>query len=214
MLGVACLLFGLWWPRSWREKVLVRVAVVVAVATAGGAAVVAAMVAQQLATSAASGSSGVAAAVVAVLVVVLAVVGGGPVTVGVMDVISGYQRRQGDKVVLVARASDVVREAGAPWPGLPPRGGTGRDDDGGVGLQDVLPAGAWLGVFERLSVCVSLLCAWPEGIIVVVGLKGVGRYQELAARRGEMLVVERFLIGTFCSVLWASAAAGVGVLLR
>jgi hypothetical protein len=39
----------------------------------------------------------------------------------------------------------------------------------------------------------------------VLAVKGVGRYHELGAAGAA----ERFIIGTFASVLWASACAGV-----
>lgn len=215
MLGAACLLFGVWWPRGWRETWAARTAALTGVVVTTGAAVAAAVVAEVTVTSQLSGPSTAALSVVTVLAVCVAVTGGGPVTVGVMDAISAYQRRQGDPVVLVARGGDLARATQAPWPGLPTRRSDGQSGSAApTSVRDVLPAGAWLGVFERLSVCVSLLCAWPEGIILVVGLKGIGRYQELAIRRDEAMVVERFLIGTFCSVLWASAAAGIAVLMR
>jgi hypothetical protein len=55
---------------------------------------------------------------------------------------------------------------------------------------------------------------WPEGIAVVLGLKGLGRYSELKAEGPSAApaqggVAERFIIGTFCSVSWAVACAGV-----
>jgi hypothetical protein len=76
----------------------------------------------------------------------------------------------------------------------------------------VLRGGAWIGVFERAGIVASLLGGWPEGIAVVLGLKGLGRYSEL--KGGDQPsgagggVAERFIIGTFSSVLWAAAAAG------
>jgi hypothetical protein len=45
---------------------------------------------------------------------------------------------------------------------------------------------------------------------VVLAVKGVGRYPELR----HPGATERFIIGTLTSVLWAAAAAGVGVLGR
>lgn len=80
---------------------------------------------------------------------------------------------------------------------------------------EVLRGGAWIGAFERVAVFASLTSGWPEGLAVVLALKGLGRYSEL---RGSALgadgvatssgVAERFIIGTFASVLWACACAG------
>jgi hypothetical protein len=81
---------------------------------------------------------------------------------------------------------------------------------------EVLRGGAWIGVFERSAVFAALVAGWPEGLAVVLALKGLGRYSELKAGApsvsGDALpnsgVAERFIIGTFASVLWASACAG------
>jgi hypothetical protein len=81
----------------------------------------------------------------------------------------------------------------------------------GPGPSDpnVLHAGAWMGSMERLAVSASLLAGWPEGIAVVLAVKGLGRYPELRVAAAA----ERFIIGTFASVLWAAACAGVGIAL-
>jgi hypothetical protein len=82
---------------------------------------------------------------------------------------------------------------------------------------EVLRGGAWIGVFERCAVFAALASGWPEGLAVVLALKGLGRYSELKAGvpsgSGDASgptggVAERFIIGTFASVLWASACAG------
>lgn len=81
----------------------------------------------------------------------------------------------------------------------------------------VLRGGAWIGVFERTAIVATLLAGWPEGIAIVLGLKGLGRYSELRTdrtsddqTRGAVGggVAERFIIGTFCSVLWAAGCVG------
>ena len=69
----------------------------------------------------------------------------------------------------------------------------------------VLRGGAWIGALERLAVFAGLAAGFPEGVAVVLALKGVGRFPEL--RGGG--TTERFIIGTFTSVLWAAAAAGI-----
>jgi F0F1-type ATP synthase membrane subunit c/vacuolar-type H+-ATPase subunit K len=77
-----------------------------------------------------------------------------------------------------------------------------------VGEPPVLRGGAWIGVLERLAVVATLLAGWPEGLAVVLGIKGLARYPELR----EPTAAERFIIGTFTSVLWAAACAGVAAL--
>ena len=80
---------------------------------------------------------------------------------------------------------------------------------------EVLRGGAWIGAFERVAVFAALASGWPEGLAVVLALKGLGRYSELRGTPGEPSsagasggVAERFIIGTFASVLWACACAG------
>lgn len=91
----------------------------------------------------------------------------------------------------------------------------GRGRAGVEAAASVLRGGAWIGAFERTGIFAALAAGWPEGIAVVLALKGLGRYSELksdgpttaAAAQGG--VAERFIIGTFSSVLWAVACAGV-----
>ena len=95
----------------------------------------------------------------------------------------------------------------------------GRGRAGVEAAASVLRGGAWIGGFERTGVFAALVSGWPEGIAVVLGLKGLGRYSELKSdgpsggpEPGATVqggVAERFIIGTFCSVLWAVACAGV-----
>ena len=71
---------------------------------------------------------------------------------------------------------------------------------------EVLRGGAWIGALERAAVFATLVAGWPEGLAVVLALKGLGRYPEL--RTETPGAAERFIIGTFTSVLWAVACAG------
>jgi hypothetical protein len=80
--------------------------------------------------------------------------------------------------------------------------GTARDG------ETVLKGGTWIGALERAAVTASLLTGLTEGIVVVLAVKGLGRYPELRAPGAA----ERFIIGTFTSLLWAASAAGVGLL--
>ncbi|MBY4130431.1 hypothetical protein HQO83_18710 [Rhodococcus fascians] len=83
------------------------------------------------------------------------------------------------------------------------RGSTGDDP------VEPLRGGLTIGVLERVAVAVSILAGWPEGIAIVLAVKGLARYPELR----ESHASEQFIIGTFASVLWALAAAGAGTAL-
>ena len=121
------------------------------------------------------------------LVVVIAVLGGGPVSTAILR---GAER---SGVPGVSRPTETI-DPGDP---LPPD-------------REVLAGGLWIGALERAAIAACLLVGMAEGIALVLGLKGVGRYPELR----ETGAAERFIIGTFSSVLWASACAGVAILLR
>lgn len=70
-----------------------------------------------------------------------------------------------------------------------------------------LRGGAWIGALERLAIYSGLLIGWPEAIAIVLAVKGLGRYPELK-NGNNSAVAERFIIGTFVSVLWACGCAG------
>ena len=84
-----------------------------------------------------------------------------------------------------------------------------RSDSTGEDPVEPLRGGLTIGVLERVAVAVSILAGWPEGIAIVLAVKGLARYPELR----ESHASEQFIIGTFASVLWALAAAGVGTAL-
>lgn len=73
----------------------------------------------------------------------------------------------------------------------------------------LLRGGAWIGALERLAVFAGLAAGFPEGVAVVLALKGVGRYPDLKADSGGGSTTERFIIGTFTSVLWGAGGAGL-----
>ncbi|NKS74268.1 hypothetical protein GS966_15240 [Rhodococcus hoagii] len=82
-----------------------------------------------------------------------------------------------------------------------------RQPDAGPEPDDgPLRGGRVIGLLERTAVAVSVLAGWPEGIAIVLAVKGLARYPELR----EPHASEQFIIGTFTSVLWAIAVAGVG----
>jgi hypothetical protein len=78
----------------------------------------------------------------------------------------------------------------------------------------VLRGGAWIGYLERAAISATLLAGWPEGMALVLAVKGVGRYPELTGPASvESHAPETFIIGTLTSVLWAAACAGAAVLI-
>lgn len=91
-----------------------------------------------------------------------------------------------------------------------------REDATGPGASaGPLHGGRTIGVLERTAVAVSILAGWPEGIAVVLAVKGLARYPELRGTDSSdgtptTQVSEQFIIGTFTSVLWALAVCGVG----
>ncbi len=102
-------------------------------------------------------------------------------------------------------------------------GATGRGDDEpdgdppgerepGEGAADPpspLRGGLAIGVLERAAIAVCVLADFGAGLAVIVAAKGLARYPELR----NPGAAEQFIIGTFVSVLWAAACAGVAVAL-
>jgi hypothetical protein len=81
---------------------------------------------------------------------------------------------------------------------------------GGPQDPEILRGGAWIGAMERAAIAGTLLVGWPEGLAVVLAVKGLGRYAELRAPAAA----ERFIVGTLASGLWAVACVGVVLLLH
>lgn len=127
----------------------------------------------------------------------LAAVGGGPVTA---QLLAWADRLTADRTATTARPSDPAATATA---------ASADAADASVRPAPRLQGGAWIGVLERIGVAAGLLAGWPEAIAIVLAVKGLGRYPDLK----EGAAAERFIIGTFTSVLWAVGACGL-VLLR
>ncbi|WP_129339796.1 hypothetical protein [Cellulomonas endophytica] len=100
-----------------------------------------------------------------------------------------------------------------------PRRGTGTVDaqaaaaeaaaaPDGPRARTVLRGGTWIGVLERVAVTGAVMLDQPEGLAVVVAVKGLGRFPEL---QKEPVASERFVIGTLASLVFA---AGVGLAAR
>lgn len=130
---------------------------------------------------------------VAVLASVLAVVGGGPVVLLTLDLATTGARSGSHGGIMIAAPLSRSTAAGGPT---------------AIGQPiEVLRGGTTIGVLERVATAGALMAGLPEGVAVVVAIKGVGRFSELASPEAR----ERFIIGTLASLTWAAA---LGVLAR
>jgi hypothetical protein len=132
----------------------------------------------------------------AVAAVLTAGLGGGPVVTAVLAAADPT------RAVSALDGGPTARPRPTLHPDAPPMAG--------IADPDVLRGGSWIGFLERLALAATLLAGWPEGVPVVLAIKGLGRFQALK----ETPAAERFIIGTLASVLWAAACAGVAVLAR
>ena len=94
-----------------------------------------------------------------------------------------------------------------------PRPSKGATADGEPALSPGIRAasaqlrgGHWIGLLERLAVYATILAGFGEGIAIVLAIKGLARYPDLTATTPG--AAERFIIGTFTSVMFAAACAG------
>jgi hypothetical protein len=173
---------------------------------------------------------------VALAAVAGALLGLAAIAAAVADPVHGWRRGAALVLAVVAATapgSDVVRatfrvirgEFLAPRRSrrAPPPDDVGDDIDQNIdGRNDisidapgtVLRGGAWVGYLERAAIAATLLAGWPEGMALVLAVKGVGRYPELRGPDSrESHAPETFIIGTLASVLWAAACAGIAVLI-
>lgn len=123
------------------------------------------------------------------------------------------------KVLVVGALGAIAVFAGSPVvqavfrradPPPDPTGAEPAEPAEAPGLQAAaatLQGGRWIGMLERLAVYAAILSAFSGGIAVVLAVKGLARYPELRATTGG--AAERFIIGTFTSVLFAAACAGL-----
>ena len=137
-----------------------------------------------------------------VLGVTAATTGGGVVVRSIFRLMRREFRPARTPVAPVTTTVDEPGVSPAPEP-LVAEQDTGEPDTG-------LRGGAWIGYLERAAVAATVLAGWPEGVALVLAVKGVGRYSELR----EPNAPEAFIIGTLASILWAAGAAGVAQLLR
>ncbi|MGY4860199.1 hypothetical protein [Cryobacterium sp. AP23] len=132
--------------------------------------------------------------VIALAALVLAVIGGGPAAVLALHLATKDSVAPGShggilvgsdtSTAAVADTADLAGPAVAP-----------------TAVHEVLRGGLTIGILERLAVAGAILAGFPEALAVVVAIKGVGRFTELASSEAR----ERFIIGTFASLIWACA---------
>ncbi|MRG61588.1 hypothetical protein GE115_17150 [Agromyces sp. CFH 90414] len=117
--------------------------------------------------------------------ITLAVFGGGPAAT------TALRLAMGGSAVPGLHGGILVSDPSAPTqPGLAPA------------RREVLRGGLTIGVLERLAAAGTIVAGFPEGLAIVVAVKGVGRFTELEAPEAR----ERFIIGTLASLIWACAA--------
>ncbi|MGW0023814.1 hypothetical protein [Rhodococcus sp. NPDC003383] len=139
----------------------------------------AALIGAALAASATTAVHGFAYAATLVLTMLAAITGGGPA------VLAAFR--------IARRQPDAGPEPATPAPG-------------GAPIPGPLRGGRVIGILERAAVAGAVLAGWPEGMAIVLAVKGLARYPELR----EPQASEQFIIGTGTSVLWALAVCGVG----
>lgn len=69
--------------------------------------------------------------------------------------------------------------------------------------REILRGGTVIGLLERLATTGAIMVGFPAALAIIVGLKGIGRFGELTTPEAR----ERFIVGTFVSLIWASACA-------
>ncbi len=70
--------------------------------------------------------------------------------------------------------------------------------------REILNAGRYIGLLERLLILIGLVLGKWEVILAVIALKTVARHSELNQR----IAAEYFLIGSLASIFWAVLVAG------
>jgi len=126
----------------------------------------------------------------AVLGTALAVLGGNPVARRTLELADGGRTLEGP-------SGGILVELMA--------GQTSTDPESSGPTQEILRGGTTIGYLERLAVALTIVAGFPEGVAVVVALKGIGRFTELATPAAR----ERFIVGTLASLLWAGAVVGI-----
>ena len=126
----------------------------------------------------------------------LAVIGGAPMAVLALNLAMKNSSPGQNGGILVSNPAETVTEAQAD---------AAPGQSAAATVHEVLRGGLTIGFLERFAVAGAILVGFPEAIAVVVAIKGVGRFTELSAPESR----ERFIIGTFASLIWACACAAL-----
>ena len=130
--------------------------------------------------------------------IALAVIGGAPMAVLALNLAMKNSALGTNGGILVSNSANLVQPAPATADAVP-------GADATPAVHEVLRGGLTIGFLERFAVAGAILLGFPEAIAVVVAIKGVGRFTELSAPESR----ERFIIGTFASLIWACACAAL-----
>jgi len=117
----------------------------------------------------------------------IAVLGGGPVVLLTLDLATADARAGAHGGIMIAAPRPPSATSASP---------------SAIGQPiEVLRGGTTIGLLERIATAGALMSGIPEGVAVVVAVKGVGRFSELASPEAR----ERFIIGTLASLAWSAA---------
>lgn len=155
-------------------------------------------------------AGGAAGAMITLLALSLAAFGGGPVAQLALALATrGSVAAGAHGGILVTDAAGAAPASAAPaalapdaqTPGAP--ASAAEQTTATPHTREVLRGGAAIGVLERICVALGIVAGFPEALAIIVAVKGLGRFTELATAEAR----ERFIIGTLASLLWASACA-------
>jgi hypothetical protein len=132
--------------------------------------------------------------VIALAALVLAVIGGGPAAVLALHLATKDSVAPGSHGGILVGSDQTPAAVAA-------AASDTTADTSPAAVHEVLRGGLTIGILERLAVAGAILAGFPEALAVVVAIKGVGRFTELASSEAR----ERFIIGTFASLIWACA---------
>lgn len=76
---------------------------------------------------------------------------------------------------------------------------------------EVTGGGRLIGICERLALALCLITQQATLIAAIIAIKGLGRYPDIKAGH---LTAEKFIIGTFVSLLWSAGCALLIINLR
>jgi hypothetical protein len=129
----------------------------------------------------------VVAMITALVIGMIGIIAGNPITVAVLNY---ADKGTGPKSVTNGVHGGIVV---ADWNAAEPE----------VHQPEVLRGGTTIGYVERLVVIAAVLLGRFEIVVVLIAIKGLGRFSELDSPETR----ERFIIGTLVSLVWAGACA-------